>query len=87
MVIATNQPSQLDEAIVDRIDQFLEFNLPEEQERFKILQLYLNKYTQKRGFLDYVSLFLIAPRSLLRLSSLKEVKQDLDKDDLCSFAK
>ena len=34
-----------------------------------------------------MSLFFISPRSLLRLTSLKEVKQDLSEDDLFSFAK
>ena len=86
LVIATNQPSQLDEALVDRIDQFLAFDLPEAEERFKILELYLKKYTQKRNWLDYASLFLISPRSVLRWGALKEVAHSLEPAHLQSLA-
>ncbi|CAL5188048.1 unnamed protein product [Lathyrus oleraceus] len=44
LVLATNRPGDLDSAITDRIDEVIEFPLPGEEERFKLLQLYLNKY-------------------------------------------
>ncbi|KAL7231466.1 hypothetical protein ACSBR2_009671 [Camellia fascicularis] len=44
LVLATNRPGDLDSAITDRIDEVIEFPLPREEERFKLLKLYLNKY-------------------------------------------
>ncbi|KAE8655085.1 protein RADIALIS-like 3-like [Hibiscus syriacus] len=44
IVLATNRPGDLDSAITDRIDEVIEFPLPEEEERFQLLKLYLNKY-------------------------------------------
>ncbi|XP_076916333.1 uncharacterized protein LOC143576007 [Bidens hawaiensis] len=43
-VLATNRPGDLDSAITDRIDDVIEFPLPQEEERFKLLKLYLHKY-------------------------------------------
>ncbi|KAI3726500.1 hypothetical protein L1987_66297 [Smallanthus sonchifolius] len=44
LVLATNRPGDLDSAITDRIDDVIEFPLPQEEERFKLLKLYLHKY-------------------------------------------
>ncbi|GAA0172025.1 hypothetical protein LIER_25934 [Lithospermum erythrorhizon] len=44
LVLATNRPGDLDSAVTDRIDEVIEFPLPQEDERFKLLKLYLNKY-------------------------------------------
>lgn len=44
LVLATNRPGDLDSAITDRIDEVIEFPLPREEERFKLLKLYLKKY-------------------------------------------
>ncbi|KZV47607.1 ATPase family AAA domain-containing protein 3-B-like [Dorcoceras hygrometricum] len=44
LVLATNRPGDLDSAVTDRIDDVIEFPLPQENERFKLLKLYLNKY-------------------------------------------
>ena len=44
MVYATNQPSQFDEAILDRIDEMVEFDLPGPEERRKMLVEYIDKY-------------------------------------------
>lgn len=49
LVLATNRPSDLDSAITDRIDDVIEFPLPQEDERFKLLKLYLHKYLYKDG--------------------------------------
>jgi ATPase family AAA domain-containing protein 3A/B len=46
---ATNRPGDLDSAVADRIDEVLEFPLPGEDERFKLLKLYLDKYIVKAG--------------------------------------
>ncbi|CAO2830466.1 unnamed protein product [Amaranthus hypochondriacus] len=44
LVLATNRPGDLDAAVTDRIDDVIEFPLPGEEERFKLLKLYMNKY-------------------------------------------
>ena len=44
LVLATNRPSDLDAAITDRIDEVIEFPLPGEDERVKLLKLYLDRY-------------------------------------------
>ncbi|CAL5019002.1 unnamed protein product [Urochloa decumbens] len=49
LALATNRPGDLDSAVADRIDEVLEFPLPGEDERFKILKLYLDKYIVKAG--------------------------------------
>ncbi|KAG8059767.1 hypothetical protein GUJ93_ZPchr0002g23979 [Zizania palustris] len=49
LALATNRPGDLDSAVADRIDEVLEFPLPGEDERFKLLKLYLDKYIMKAG--------------------------------------
>lgn len=49
LVLATNRPGDLDSAVADRIDEALEFPLPGEKERFKLLKLYLDKYLAQAG--------------------------------------
>ena len=46
LVLATNNPEQLDEAIHDRIDEVVGFTLPNENERRIMLFHYLVKYCQ-----------------------------------------
>uniref|UniRef100_A0A1J3GGG6 ATPase family AAA domain-containing protein 3-B n=1 Tax=Noccaea caerulescens TaxID=107243 RepID=A0A1J3GGG6_NOCCA len=47
LALATNRPGDLDSAVSDRVDETLEFPLPGEEERFKLLNLYLDKYITK----------------------------------------
>ncbi|KAI3705840.1 hypothetical protein L1987_76084 [Smallanthus sonchifolius] len=49
LALATNRPGDLDSAVADRIDEVLEFPLPGEEERFKLLKLYIDKYIAKAG--------------------------------------
>mmetsp|Transcript_21674 Transcript_21674/g.31956 ORF Transcript_21674/g.31956 Transcript_21674/m.31956 type:complete len:577 (+) Transcript_21674:161-1891(+) len=44
MVYASNQPSQFDEAVMDRIDEMVEFGLPGADERKKMIGMYIEKY-------------------------------------------
>jgi ATPase family AAA domain-containing protein 3A/B len=44
MVYASNQPSQFDEAVMDRIDEMVEFDLPAAHERRKMIAMYIEKY-------------------------------------------
>ena len=49
MVLATNRPADLDPAVLDRMDEALEFPLPGPVERARILDIYLNSYIAKAG--------------------------------------
>ncbi|KZV42916.1 ATPase family AAA domain-containing protein 3-like [Dorcoceras hygrometricum] len=49
LALATNRPGDLDSAVADRIDEVLEFPLPGEDERFKLIKLYLDKYIVQAG--------------------------------------
>lgn len=49
LALATNRPGDLDSAVTDRIDEVLEFPLPGEDERHKLLTLYLEKYIAQAG--------------------------------------
>lgn len=49
LALATNRPGDLDSAVADRIDEVLEFPLPGEEERLKLLKLYLDKYIAQAG--------------------------------------
>jgi len=44
MVYASNQPSQFDEAILDRIDEMVSFELPGLDERRKMIAMYFEHY-------------------------------------------
>lgn len=80
MVLATNRPSDLDSTVTDRIDEVIEFPLPGEEERLKLLKLYLNKYLcddsdgSKGGF-------------LLKKQPQKITIKDLSEDDFREAAK
>ncbi|XP_010549828.1 PREDICTED: ATPase family AAA domain-containing protein 3-like [Tarenaya hassleriana] len=49
LALATNRPGDLDSAVADRVDEVLEFPVPGEGERFKLLKLYLDKYIAQAG--------------------------------------
>ena len=49
VVLATNRPGDLDPAVLDRMDEALEFPLPGPAERATILQLYVDSYIAKAG--------------------------------------
>ncbi|PNW84441.1 hypothetical protein CHLRE_03g144967v5 [Chlamydomonas reinhardtii] len=49
VVLATNRPGDLDDAVLDRMDEALEFGLPGVAERQRLLALYLDKYIAKAG--------------------------------------
>lgn len=44
MVLASNQPEQLDWAINDRVDEIVEFDLPGLEERERLVRMYFDKY-------------------------------------------
>ena len=49
VVLATNRPGDLDPAVVDRMDEALEFPLPGREERARILAIYLDSYILQAG--------------------------------------
>ena len=49
LVLATNRPKDLDTAILDRVDEAIEFPLPGEDERLRLLKLYIRKYIEMVG--------------------------------------
>ncbi|CAL9100779.1 unnamed protein product [Musa textilis] len=49
LVLATNRPGDLDAAVTDRMDEVIEFPLPAEDERYKLLKLYLGQYILQEG--------------------------------------
>ncbi|KAI9089369.1 hypothetical protein K1719_029648 [Acacia pycnantha] len=77
LVLATNRPGDLDSAVTDRIDEVIEFPLPGEEERFKLLKLYLNKYLSKDN----------GSSSILRKQAQKIVMEDISEDVLREAAK
>lgn len=79
LALATNRPGDLDSAVADRIDEVLEFPLPGEEERFKLLKLYLDKYiaqseTRKPGW--FRNLFKRQPQKI----EMKGLTDDLLKE-------
>ncbi len=44
LCLASNQPEQFDWAINDRIDEMVEFGLPDLAERERMVRLYFDKY-------------------------------------------
>ncbi|KAJ7953014.1 ATPase family AAA domain-containing protein 3 [Quillaja saponaria] len=66
LVLATNRPGDLDSAITDRIDEVIEFPLPGEEERFKLLKVYLNKYLSEEtsNVSKWGSLFKTQPQKI-----------------------
>lgn len=44
MVYASNQPSQFDSAVLDRVDEMVEFDLPGEDERRSMITMYIEQY-------------------------------------------
>jgi ATPase family AAA domain-containing protein 3A/B len=81
LVMATNNPEQLDEAIHDRIDEVVGFNLPNENERKIMLFHYLVKYCQPpQTTLEKLQFVWKYPRSLIyqkKLIAMEGVSKDV----------
>lgn len=69
VVLATNRPADLDPAVIDRMDEALEFDLPSKDERKKIIDIYYDKYITKSsselasGFVDKLKNFFLRRKS------------------------
>jgi ATPase family AAA domain-containing protein 3A/B len=84
LVMATNNPDHLDEAVHDRIDEVVNFNLPNENERRIMLFYYLVKYCQPpRTQLEKAQFAWKYPRSLIygkKLISMEGVSKEVIED-------
>ncbi|XP_049384285.1 uncharacterized protein LOC125848465 [Solanum stenotomum] len=80
LVLATNRPGDLDSAVTDRLDEVIEFPLPQEDERFQLLKLYLNKYLAGEGDSDSNSkwghLFKKSPQRI----TIKDLSDDVIRE-------
>lgn len=47
LVLASNQPEQFDWAINDRIDEMVNFDLPQLEERERLVRMYFDKHVLK----------------------------------------
>ncbi|XP_064446184.1 ATPase family AAA domain-containing protein 3 isoform X2 [Mirounga angustirostris] len=47
LVLASNQPEQFDWAVNDRIDEMVRFDLPQREERERLVRMYFDKYVLK----------------------------------------
>ena len=43
LVLATNRPGDMDSAVIDRIDEAVEFPLPDNHERARLMKQYCTK--------------------------------------------
>lgn len=66
IVLATNIPEMLDQAVKDRIDEAINFSLPGLEERKRILQLYFRKWIKKE---------------ILEGKIVKNIKNTFDEND------
>ena len=44
LALASNQPEQFDWAINDRLDEMVEFDLPDREERERMVRIYFEQY-------------------------------------------
>ncbi|GFZ18683.1 AAA-type ATPase family protein [Actinidia rufa] len=78
LVLATNRPGDLDSAITDRIDEMIEFPIPQEEERFKLLKLYLGKYLSGEDTSDFKWGSLFKRRS--QKTTIKDLSDDVIRE-------
>ena len=60
LVLASNQPDQFDWAINDRLDDLVHFDLPGEEERYRLLKQYFTQVKRIIILKQYFYLFLIS---------------------------
>lgn len=87
VVLATNAPQLLDEAIQDRIDEMVYFDRPSTKERANILYLYLLKFTQPTNKLSQkIKMWIQHPSILFKGKKVINISQ-LDSDYIDDIAK
>lgn len=78
LVLATNRPGDLDSAVTDRIDEVIEFPIPGEEERFKLLKLYLHKYLSDEG--DSTAKWGVLFKKKTQKITIKDVSDDVIRE-------
>ncbi|KAM3709550.1 hypothetical protein ACJW31_02G180400 [Castanea mollissima] len=78
LVLATNRPGDLDSAVTDRIDEVIEFPIPGEEERFKLLKLYLHKYLSDEG--DSTAKWGVLFKKKTQKIAIKDVSDDVIRE-------
>lgn len=78
LVLATNRPGDLDSAVTDRIDEVIEFPIPGEEERFKLLKLYLHKYLSDEG--DSTAKWGVFFKKKTQKITIKDVSDDVIRE-------
>lgn len=53
LVLVTNRPDDLDPAVMDRMDELVEFPPPEPKQRISLLKMYLNMYIPQQVSLTW----------------------------------
>lgn len=87
VILATNNPQDLDEAVHDRIDEVVTFAIPTESERRLMLMHYLVKYCQPPQELKEKLNFLWKyPRSIYRGKKLIRM-ENVGKDTIDDIAR
>ncbi|RZR71033.1 hypothetical protein BHM03_00002945 [Ensete ventricosum] len=81
LVLATNRPGDLDAAVTDRMDEVIEFPLPGEEERYKLLKLYLGQYILQEGDKE------LRWNSLFKKKQQKIIVKDMTEDVLREAAR
>jgi ATPase family AAA domain-containing protein 3A/B len=61
VVLATNRPADLDPAVLDRMDEALEFPLPGPPEREAILRIYIDSYIARAGSAEGAAALFLFP--------------------------
>ncbi|GMH24576.1 hypothetical protein Nepgr_026419 [Nepenthes gracilis] len=80
LVLATNRPGDLDAAVTDRIDEVIEFPLPGEEERYKLLKLYLKKYISNGCNSNIESKWGLLFRKKPKKITIKDVPEDVIRE-------
>ena len=81
VVLATNNPEHLDQAVHDRIDEVVNFNRPSFEERRAILLHYLIKYsTEPQTFSEKAEFAYKHPRSLVYSKKLVKRGDDFNRE-------
>lgn len=65
----------LDDAVIDRMDEAIHFDLPEQPQRLRLLQLYLDKYIVKAGTAEVRGQGVQGPQPPGRGAAVRNVEQ------------
>ncbi|KAJ8611253.1 hypothetical protein CTAYLR_004141 [Chrysophaeum taylorii] len=82
LVLATNRPRDLDEAVLDRVDETLHFDLPTRDQRASLVRLYYDAYVGNLATTATNAALARALLSLLALPTPLDIADDIDDEVL-----